>query len=174
MKMVAYCFDDFPAVFRKCFDSLEPGGWLELNDSTSKLVCNDGSIRGTDLEAWSQRMSQAHAIVGRDPDAPKQYKQWMVDIGFVDVVEQFGLLPGVFNVPILSALLLGCEINVEMVLRHYPFVLTLNLLHVFRQPMARGPKFEGTGQVANDEHIQRNPRLFLQAPAGSWYDAARS
>ncbi|KAG8165789.1 hypothetical protein KVR01_004341 [Diaporthe batatas] len=82
MKMVGYCFDDFPAVFRKCFDNLEPGGWLELNDSTTKLVCNDGSTRGTNLEAWSQRMSQAHAI------------QWMVDIGFVDVVEQVGLLPG--------------------------------------------------------------------------------
>lgn len=95
--MFGYCFDDFPAVFRKCFDNLEPGGWLELNDGTSKLVCDDGSTRGTNLEAWSQRMSQAHAVVGRNPEAATQYKQWMVDVGFVDVVEQVGLLPGVFN-----------------------------------------------------------------------------
>ncbi|POS68737.1 hypothetical protein DHEL01_v212869 [Diaporthe helianthi] len=57
MKMVGYCFNNFPAVVRKCFNSLEPGGrgYLELSDSTSKLICDDG---------------------------------------FVDVVEQVGLLPG--------------------------------------------------------------------------------
>jgi len=94
MKMVGYSFDDYPAVFRKCFDSLEPGGWLELNDSTFKLVCNDGSMRGTSLEMWFQRICEAHAVVGRDLEAPRTYKQWMVDTGFVDVVEQVGLLPG--------------------------------------------------------------------------------
>lgn len=94
MKMVGCCFDDFLAVFRKCFDSLEPGGWLELADSTSKPVCGDNSIQGTNLETWSQRISQAHAVVGRDAEVPKQYKQWLLDVGFVDVVEQVGLLPG--------------------------------------------------------------------------------
>ncbi|KAK7731597.1 hypothetical protein SLS63_005283 [Diaporthe eres] len=94
MRLVSCSFDDYPTVFRKCFDNLEPGGWLELNDSTFVLACEDGSIRGTNIEKWSQRMSEAQATMGRDPEVPKKYRRWMVETGFVDVVEQVGLLPG--------------------------------------------------------------------------------
>ena len=94
MRLVSYCFDDYQTVFRKCFDNLEPGGWLELNDSTFVLVCDDGSVRGTSIEKWSQRMSQGQASMRRDPEAPKKYRRWMVEAGFIDVVEQVGLLPG--------------------------------------------------------------------------------
>lgn len=98
MRLVSYCFDDHPTVFRKCFDNLEPGGWLELNDSTFVLVCDDGSVRGTSIETWSQRMSQGQANMGRDPEAPKKYRRWMVEAGFIDVVEQVGILPGTSDV----------------------------------------------------------------------------
>lgn len=98
MRLVSCTFDDYRAVFRKCFDNLEPGGWLELNDSTFVLACDDGSIGGTSIERWSQRMSQAQAIMGRDPEVPKRYRGWMVEAGFVDVVEQVGLLPGASDI----------------------------------------------------------------------------
>lgn len=114
MKLVSYAFDDFAAVFRKCFDNLEPGGWLELNDSTFVPVCDDGSIRGTNIEKWSQRMSEAQASMGRDPEAPKKYRQWLVEAGFVDVVEQVGILPGASDTP-CARTIPGCKIHIEMV-----------------------------------------------------------
>lgn len=98
MRLVSCSFDDYQTVFRKCFDNLEPGGWLELNDSTFVLACDDGSIRGTNIEKWSQRMSEAQATMGRDPEVPKKYRRWMVETGFVDVVEQVGLLPGASDI----------------------------------------------------------------------------
>lgn len=98
MRLVSCAFDDFSAVFRKCFDNLEPGGWLELNDSTFVLVCDDGSIRGTNIEKWSQRMCQGQAGMGRDPEVPRKYRRYLVEAGFVDVVEQVGLLPGASDI----------------------------------------------------------------------------
>lgn len=98
MRLVSYNFDDYPTVFRKCFDNLEPGGWMELNDATFELVSEDGSMSGTSIEKWCQRMSQALVSMGRDPNPPKNYKRWMEETGFVDVVEHISFLPGASDI----------------------------------------------------------------------------
>lgn len=156
MRMVSYAFDDYPNIFRKCFDNLEPGGWLELNDSTFVLVCDDGSTRGTNIEKWSQRMSEAQASMGRDPEVPKRYRRWMVEAGFVDVVEQVGLLP-------------GAKIDTEMM-----SCTTLTLDSRSRQPVAGRSKAPGVGRLANDKPLPRPSWPFLQAYASHWDAAASS
>lgn len=94
MRLVNSCFDDHRAVFKKAFDHLEPGGWIELNDATFELLCTDGSIEGTNIQKWSARMFEAAAACGRDFKVPRKYKQWLIDMGFVDVVEEIGPMPG--------------------------------------------------------------------------------
>ncbi|KUI56233.1 tRNA1(Val) (adenine(37)-N6)-methyltransferase [Cytospora mali] len=94
MRLVNSCFDNHRTVFKKAFDNLQPGGWIELNDATFELLCTDGSIEGTNIQKWSERIFEAAAACGRDFKVPKKYKQWLIDIGFVDVVEEVGPMPG--------------------------------------------------------------------------------
>lgn len=94
MRLVNSCFDDHRTVFRKAFENLKPGGWIELNDATFELLCTDGSIEGTNIQKWSERMFQASEACGRDFKVPHKYKQWLIDTGFVDVVEEVGPMPG--------------------------------------------------------------------------------
>lgn len=94
MRLVNSCFDDHRTVFRKAFDNMEPGGWIELNDATFELLCTDGSVEGTNIQKWSERMFEAAAACGRDFKVPNKYKQWLIDTGFVDVVEDVGPMPG--------------------------------------------------------------------------------
>lgn len=94
MRLVNSCFDCHLTVFKKSYDSLRPGGWIELHDATFEILCTDGSCAGSNIEKWSQLMFQAADAVGRDFKVPKKYKQWLIETGFVDVVEDVGPLPG--------------------------------------------------------------------------------
>lgn len=94
MRLMNASFDNHFTVFQKSFDSLRPGGWLEIHDATFELLCSDGTCAGSNIERWSTLMVQAGAAVGRDFYVPRRYKQWLIDAGFVDVVEDIGPLPG--------------------------------------------------------------------------------
>ena len=94
MRLVNSCFDDHRTVFKKAFDNMRPGGWIELNDATFELLCTDGTVEGTNIQKWSELMFQAAQACGRDFKVPKKYKQWLLDVGFVDVVEEIGPMPG--------------------------------------------------------------------------------
>lgn len=54
-------------------------------------------------------MDLGGAAVGRDFKVPKKYKQWLIDIGFVDVVEDVGPLPGTspYLITVACAILSG-------------------------------------------------------------------
>lgn len=88
------CFDDHRAVIRKCFDNLEPGGWVELQDAVFRLLCTDGSANGSHIERFSQLILQSGQSIVRDFDVPGKYKQMLLEAGFVDVVEEIGPVPG--------------------------------------------------------------------------------
>lgn len=94
MRLMNSAFDNHFTVLQKAFHSLKPGGWYEIHDATFELLCSDGSCTGSNIERWSQLMDLGGAAVGRDFKVPKKYKQWLIDIGFVDVVEDVGPLPG--------------------------------------------------------------------------------
>lgn len=94
LRMVHTCFDDHREVIRKCYENLEPGGWIELQDAVFKLLCTDGSADGSHIARFSQLILQAGQTIGRDFDIPGKYKQMLIDAGFVDVVEEVGPIPG--------------------------------------------------------------------------------
>lgn len=94
MRLVVTCFDSHLAVFRKSFDNLNPGGWIEIQDATFEILCTDGSCTGSSLERWSRLFMGAAGKFGRDFTAPSRYKQWLIEAGFVDVVEKVGPIPG--------------------------------------------------------------------------------
>lgn len=94
LRMIHTCFDDYRALFKKCYDNLEPGGWIELQDAVFKLMCTDGTADGSYIERFSHLILQAGESIGRDLDIPSKYKDMLTEAGFLDVVEDIGPVPG--------------------------------------------------------------------------------
>ncbi|KAK8062100.1 TAM domain methyltransferase [Apiospora hydei] len=87
-RYVCTCFDNPKAVMRQAFENLTPGGWVEYCDSTVDVLSMDGSSQGTTLEHWGELMMTGAQTTGRDFRVSRHYKQWLEEIGFIDVVER--------------------------------------------------------------------------------------
>lgn len=94
VRAVLSCFDNHRIVIQKAYDSLEPGGWLEMMDPTFQMMCTDGTCTGTNIERYWNLILEAGRSVGRDFCVATKYRQWLNEIGFVDVVEEVGPMPG--------------------------------------------------------------------------------
>ncbi|KAK3321903.1 methyltransferase type 12 [Apodospora peruviana] len=94
LRMMFHCFRDHLGVMRSALAQLRPGGYMEWQDWLPILNSSDDSIKGTALEKWSRLYVEAGGVLGRNMLAPKRYKQWMLDAGFVDVVETRLAVPG--------------------------------------------------------------------------------
>ena len=78
---------DFPYLFRQSFDSLQPGGWLEMQDLYMPILCDDDTMNGTAWQEWSNLFLEACSKIGRDASCAAKYKDWMIEAGFEDVQE---------------------------------------------------------------------------------------
>ncbi|KAJ6439667.1 methyltransferase domain-containing protein [Purpureocillium lavendulum] len=87
MRFVITCFDDTRAVLQRCFDSLRPGGYIELFDPSFDTIDFDGSSGGSNYEGWLSHLRHGMRCVNRDLLRPKHYPSWCRDVGFVDVKE---------------------------------------------------------------------------------------
>ncbi|ETN45927.1 uncharacterized protein HMPREF1541_00109 [Cyphellophora europaea CBS 101466] len=79
---------DFPTLFQRAYDSLRPGGWIEMQDLYMPLKCDDGSMDGTTYQQWNELYIQACSKLGRDPSYTAKYKEWMTTAGFDGVEEE--------------------------------------------------------------------------------------
>lgn len=73
-------------MIRQAYDALQPGGYLELNDIHLPFLADDGTMKGTALETWSNRMVEACGKLGIDTTVSSRYKQMLADAGFEDIV----------------------------------------------------------------------------------------
>ncbi|RDW60316.1 hypothetical protein BP5796_11922 [Coleophoma crateriformis] len=87
-RLLVSCFKDPRAVFIQAFAHLAPGGYFEMQDADFPLRCIDDSMRGTALEQWNGYIVDGAARAGRPWTNTKKYKQWMLELGFVDVHEK--------------------------------------------------------------------------------------
>jgi hypothetical protein len=99
LRLAVSCFDDHRTVIRKSFDNMNPGGWIELMDPVFQTLCDDNTLQGTYLEKLNRTMIEAGLAIGRDLKKPVNYKQWLIEAGFVDVVEEVGPGPGKLSHP---------------------------------------------------------------------------
>jgi hypothetical protein len=93
MRSMGASFNDFPAMVKKTFDHLAPGGWLEIQDGTWELFGDDGSTEGIALERFLDAACRGAFALGRDMTKSKHYKRWLEAAGFVDVVETVAPVP---------------------------------------------------------------------------------
>ncbi|OAA70274.1 hypothetical protein ISF_02248 [Cordyceps fumosorosea ARSEF 2679] len=92
-RFVVTCFDDMPAVIKKAYDSLKPGGWIELLDPVVGVNSVDATLHGTAVEEWCRLLNEGAKAAGRDFSKPARYAGWCTDAGFVDVTEKKFPLP---------------------------------------------------------------------------------
>jgi hypothetical protein len=85
--MMTASFADWPRFFQRCFDNLEPGGWLELVD-IMPAVSDDGTLSpDTSFHKWLAELLRGTQAIGRSFDGAKLYKQQLEAAGFVNVTE---------------------------------------------------------------------------------------
>ncbi|KAK0615117.1 S-adenosyl-L-methionine-dependent methyltransferase [Bombardia bombarda] len=94
LRMIFHSFRSHKEVMRSGFENLLPGGWIEYQDYYCHLQSVDGTLQGTALERWSQLYVEGGLRLGRDMLAPRKYKQWMEETGYVNVTEQKLVIPG--------------------------------------------------------------------------------
>ncbi|KAF4978209.1 hypothetical protein FZEAL_5370 [Fusarium zealandicum] len=82
-------FTDMPGFIKNSFDNLEPGGYLEMQDVTFPMECDDNTLdKNSELYRLGDLLMEASAAAGRlNNEAPK-YKSYLEKAGFVDVVEK--------------------------------------------------------------------------------------
>lgn len=88
-RMLGNGMHDWPAFFAKCYNSMMPGGWLEVPDVR---VAGIFSKKGLDIEEsaiirWARLFETQARLTGIDPDANLLHTKRMREAGFVNISE---------------------------------------------------------------------------------------
>ncbi|GKT42126.1 secondary metabolism regulator LAE1 [Colletotrichum spaethianum] len=77
---------DWKKYLRKCYDNLEPGGWVELQEVDLYPTSDDETLKPeSNLIRWCDLLQEASNKFGRPFFRIAPLKDVMVDVGFVDV-----------------------------------------------------------------------------------------
>ncbi|KAI1862638.1 uncharacterized protein JN550_010163 [Neoarthrinium moseri] len=93
IRNVGPCFDDIRTVLRKSYEFMTPGGWIELQDGDWQPKSIDGSLEGTALQRWFGMVIAAGQRMGRDMLTAPQFKDNLLQSGFVAVQENVYQIP---------------------------------------------------------------------------------
>ncbi|KAG5953500.1 hypothetical protein E4U53_005391 [Claviceps sorghi] len=91
LRYVISCFDSTQTVFRRAFENLEPGGWIEIYDACQSFMPVGRLDANKGLTKWLSLANEGGLRVGRDLKRSMFYAQWLREAGFVNVTEtKFG------------------------------------------------------------------------------------
>lgn len=98
LRMMFTCFQNPKHVMQTIYDNLEPGGWVEYQDTGLEIVGENAAseeyIRASKLTQWADIFKVGMLkTTGRDIGISRKYQSWMTEIGFVDVTEKPILVP---------------------------------------------------------------------------------
>ncbi|KAJ3544246.1 hypothetical protein NM208_g3155 [Fusarium decemcellulare] len=80
---------DWDKFTRKCFENLEPGGWLEVIDPTFPASSDDGTLKpNSPLNRWDELTSKGAANLGRPFDEGVNHEKRLKEQGFVNVTRK--------------------------------------------------------------------------------------
>lgn len=84
-RLMTFCMRSPISIFRKAFDALAPGGYLEMQDTAAPLSSIDDTLAGTSLLQYYNLIVEAAAKIGIDVTSASRYKPMFEEAGFVDV-----------------------------------------------------------------------------------------
>lgn len=70
---------------------------MRLMGTVSSPHCTDGTMQDSNLERLLQILERVMTATGRDLKVARDYKQWSIEAGFIDV-EEVAPSPGKFNI----------------------------------------------------------------------------
>lgn len=86
--MLASCFKSHLTVFQSAFEATRPGGYVEFQDGVFPFKCIDATMENTAFGRWLDLIAAGSKALGKDFSRAPQYKQYLEEVGFVDVVEK--------------------------------------------------------------------------------------
>lgn len=92
------CFDDTRTVMKNAFENMNPGGWIEFQDTAMEFyqanelypgshspspvhLLNANLAVGNAFQRWAEGCNQGLAAIGRDGKKAWKYKEWLEEIG---------------------------------------------------------------------------------------------
>ncbi|KAH8653743.1 S-adenosyl-L-methionine-dependent methyltransferase [Xylariales sp. PMI_506] len=93
LRLMFTCFNDPKTVMKHAFDNLRSGGWIEFQETSGKMFQGNPGFQGDAIQRWAIGCAKGALAVGRDITCVPKYKQWLEEIGFVDVTERKMLFP---------------------------------------------------------------------------------
>ncbi|RMJ22390.1 Methyltransferase [Aspergillus sp. HF37] len=85
---------DFPQLFERTLENLNPGGWAEFVDFICQAWSDDDSLKkAPNVVKWIKLLNEASDRFGKSMNVALRYKQWMIDAGFKDVREEAYKVP---------------------------------------------------------------------------------
>ncbi|KAL8974822.1 MAG: hypothetical protein Q9197_000936 [Variospora fuerteventurae] len=80
---------DWRTYFRRCYDHLKPGGWVEVHETVFPQYSADPSVPSdTPFARWGHLILEGLASGGIDGAAARGFPKILKEIGFEDVVEE--------------------------------------------------------------------------------------
>ncbi|KIW26087.1 hypothetical protein, variant [Cladophialophora immunda] len=86
-RMLAGSLGDPLKLLQQAYLALKPGGWVELQDFAFPVRSDDGTMAGTPFERLNDALVKGLHMLNRDGAWAAQYKQFMEQAGFANVVE---------------------------------------------------------------------------------------
>ncbi|KAH8658064.1 S-adenosyl-L-methionine-dependent methyltransferase [Xylariales sp. PMI_506] len=93
IRLMFSCFDNPKRVIQQAFDNLPSGGWIEFQETSCDLFQGNPDFYGDAFIRWGMGCVKGAAAAGRDITLVHLYKQWLEEIGFVDVRERRFIVP---------------------------------------------------------------------------------
>jgi SAM-dependent methyltransferase len=88
-RMLFMGIHDWPAFFKKAWENLKPGGYLEVSNPEFPLCCDDDSVDSTSpFMRWSQLVSDATAKDGIDGLIIRKFRTMIEEQGFVNIRDE--------------------------------------------------------------------------------------
>lgn len=88
MRMMVSTISDWPGCFKQCYENLNPGGWLEIKDIKFPIEDNDKSFpKDCAIKKWANLIVEGTTNLGKPATCAEDYKKWLEEIGFENVVE---------------------------------------------------------------------------------------
>ncbi|OAG39697.1 hypothetical protein AYO21_05972 [Fonsecaea monophora] len=86
---------DWDRLYQQALRSLNPGGWLEMQEYETHLKSDDDPelTRVPYLKRWQDEVNEGSKVFGKDLDVAKEQRERMSNAGFVDVRDDIYKVP---------------------------------------------------------------------------------
>ncbi|KFY84758.1 hypothetical protein V500_09021 [Pseudogymnoascus sp. VKM F-4518 (FW-2643)] len=86
--------EEWATLYRRCYDNLQPGGWIEQVELDVRVMSDDGSLKPDSLLAgWGQTFLDCAADAGRPLDTQTTMRDTIAAAGFTEIREKLYKCP---------------------------------------------------------------------------------